>query len=189
MASNLARCGLLGRRTDTAFRRRRNSAYGPEPPREGRCNSRVGKTQGAGVSKRWRERLSYPLRAGSGPATPRTERRSSARGSIPHRVVDPCIKGEVILGNRIPGCRAAVALSDHSIEAARHTTKYQLIGRPLVGHLRKLISGPTAPNASARSIAPHDAPGLRFRHTAVDACLVAVRASCQTRRKAMSLPL
>src|SRR6266446_8767992 len=91
--------------------------------------------------------------------------------------------------NRIPGCRAAVALSDHSIKAARHTTKYQLIGRPLVGHLRKLISGPTAPNASARSITPHDAPGLRFRHTAVDACLVAVGAFYQTRRKAISLPL
>jgi hypothetical protein len=79
-----------------------------------------------------------------------------------HRVVDRCIKGEVILGNRIPGCRAAVALSDHSIKAARHTTKYQLIGRPLVGYLRKLISGPTAPNASARGITPHDGPGLRF---------------------------
>ena len=105
-----------------------------------------------------------------------------------HRVVDRRIKGEVILGNRIPGCCAAVELSDHSIEAARHTTKYQLIGRPLVGYLRKLISGPTAPNANARSIAPHDAPGLRFRHTAVDACLVAVRAFYQTRRKPVSPP-
>jgi hypothetical protein len=44
-------------------------------------------------------------------------------------------------------------------------------------------------NASARSIAPHDAPGLRFRDTAVDACLVAVGAFYQTRRKPMLLPL
>src|SRR5439155_18133858 len=100
-----------------------------------------------------------------------------------HRVVDRCIRGEVILGNRIPGCGAAVELSDHSIKAARHTTKYQLIGRRLLdGYLGKLISGPTSSNASARSIAPHDASGLRFRHTAVDACLVAVRAFYQTRR-------
>jgi hypothetical protein len=90
---------------------------------------------------------------------------------------------------RTPGCRRAAALSDHSIKAARYTTKYQLIGRLLGGYLGKLISGPTDPNAGARSIAPHDAPGLRFRHTAVDACLVAVGAVYQTRRKPMSLPL
>jgi hypothetical protein len=73
------------------------------------------------------------------------------------------------------------ALSDHSIKAARYATKYQLIGRLVGGYLGKLISGPTDPNAGARSIAPHDAPGLRFRHTAVDACLVAVGAFYQTR--------
>jgi hypothetical protein len=87
------------------------------------------------------------------------------------------------------GCRRAAALSDHSMKAARYATKYQLIGRLLGGYLGKLISGPTDPNAGARSIAPHDAPGLRFRHTAVDACLVAVGAFYQTRRKPMSLPL
>jgi hypothetical protein len=80
-------------------------------------------------------------------------------------------------------------LSDHLIKAARYTTKYLIIGRFLGGYLRKFMSSPTTPNASARSIAPHDAPGLRFRHTAVDACLVAVGAFYQTRRKPMSLPL
>src|SRR4029453_12620687 len=57
---------------------------------------------------------------------------------------------------RTPGCRRAAALSDHSIKAARYTTKYQLIGRLLGGYLGKLISGPTDPNAG---VAPHDAPG------------------------------
>ncbi len=75
-----------------------------------------------------------------------------------HRVVDRCIRGEVILGNRIPGCCAAVELSDHSIKAARHTTKYQLIGRLLGGYLGKLISGPTSSDASAQG---HVAPALK----------------------------
>jgi len=79
-------------------------------------------------------------------------------------------------------------LSDHSIKAARYTTKY-LIGRLLGGYLRKLIFSPTTSDASARSIAPHDAPGLRFRDTSIVACLVAVGAFYQTRRKPLSLPL
>src|ERR1700730_3981435 len=48
---------------------------------------------------------------------------------------------------------------------------------------------PTSPNAGACGIAPYDALDLRFRHSAIDACLVAVGAFYQTRRKPMSLPL
>jgi hypothetical protein len=81
------------------------------------------------------------------------------------------------------------ALSDHLIKAACYTTKNQLIGGVLGGYLGKLMPGPTSRNAGARGIAPHDSLGLRFRHTAVDACLVAVGAFYQTRRKPMSLPL
>ena len=81
-----------------------------------------------------------------------------------------------------------VAAIGPSIKAARHTTKY-LIGRLLGGYLGKLISIPTTPDASARTIAPHDAPGLRFRDTSIVACLVTVGAFYQTGRKPMSLPL
>ena len=75
---------------------------------------------------------------------------------------------------------AALALSDHSIKAARHATEYYLISR---------ILDPTGPNTGACGIAPYDALVLRFRHTAIDACLVAVGAFYQTRRKPTSLPL
>lgn len=81
------------------------------------------------------------------------------------------------------------ALSDHLIKAACDTTKNQFIGGVLGGYLGKLMPGPTSPDAGARGIAPHDALGLRFRHTDVDACLVAVGAFYQTRRKPLSLPL
>jgi len=85
----------------------------------------------------------------------------------------------------LPCLRGAVALSDHSIKAACHTTKY-LIGRLLAG---KLISIPTRPNASARTIAPHDAPSLSFRDASIVARIVAVGAFYQTGRKPMSLTL
>jgi hypothetical protein len=75
-------------------------------------------------------------------------------------------------------CR--LALSDHSIKAARHATKYYLISR---------ILDPKSPNAGACGIAPRDALGLRLRHTAIDAYLVAIGAFYQTRRKPMPLPL
>jgi hypothetical protein len=81
---------------------------------------------------------------------------------------------------RKPGSAALPALSDHSIKAARHAGKYNLVSR---------ILEPTSPNAGARGIAPRDAVGLRFRHTAIDACLVTVGAFYQTHRKPMSLPL
>jgi hypothetical protein len=83
--------------------------------------------------------------------------------------------------------KAASPLSDHSIKAARYTSKY-LIGRLLGAYLRKLISIPTTSNACARTIAPR-APGLKLRDTSIVACLVAVRAFYQTRRKPMPLRL
>ena len=83
--------------------------------------------------------------------------------------------------------KTALALSDHSIKAARYTSKY-LIGRLLGAYLRKLISIPTTSNACARTIAPR-APGLKLRDTSIVACLVAVRAFYQTRRKPMPLRL
>jgi hypothetical protein len=83
--------------------------------------------------------------------------------------------------------KAALALSHHSIKAARYTTKY-LIGRLLGAYLGKLISIPTTSNASARTIAPR-APGLKLRDTSIVACLVAVGALYQTGRKPMPLRL
>ena len=76
--------------------------------------------------------------------------------------------------------RPRPALSEHSIKAARHAAKYNLVSRILEA---------TSPNAGARGVAPRDALGLRFRHTAIDACLVTVGAFYQTHRKSMSLPL
>jgi len=70
--------------------------------------------------------------------------------------------------------------SPHSIKAARHATKYHLLSR---------ILDPTSPDAGACGIAPRDALGLRLRHTAIDAYLVAIGAFYQTRRKPMPLPL
>jgi len=65
--------------------------------------------------------------------------------------------------------------------AARYTTEYP-IDRRLGGH-------PTPPDASAHAIAPHSPVGLRLRDTSIVACLVAVRAFYQTRRKPKSLAL
>jgi hypothetical protein len=79
-------------------------------------------------------------------------------------------------------------LSDHSIKAARYTTKY-LTGRCWGGHPRRSIPTPTIPDASAHSIAPHDAPDLRFRDASIAARPVAVGAFYQTGRKTISLPL
>ena len=94
----------------------------------------------------------------------------------------------LITNSSLPRARrtAMSLLSDHLIKAARYATKY-LIGRLLGGYLRKWIFSPTAPYASARTITPHDAPGLRFRDTSIDACPVAVGAFYQTRREPLSL--
>ena len=94
----------------------------------------------------------------------------------------------LITNSSLPRARrtAMSPLSDHLIKAARYATKY-LIGRLLGGYLRKWIFSPTAPYASARTITPHDAPGLRFRDTSIDACPVAVGAFYQTRREPLSL--
>jgi hypothetical protein len=81
---------------------------------------------------------------------------------------------------------SASPLPDHSIKAGRYTSEY-LTGRLLAGSLRKLISSPATPDASAGAIAP-GAPCLRFRDTSIIACLVAVGAFHQAGRKPMSLP-
>ena len=83
--------------------------------------------------------------------------------------------------------RARVPLSDHSIKAARYTTKY-LIGRLLGRYLRKLGFGPTLPNASARAIAPY-APRLSLRDTSIVACIVTIGAFYHTGCEPLSLPL
>jgi hypothetical protein len=65
--------------------------------------------------------------------------------------------------------------------AARYTTEYP-IDRRLGGY-------PTPSDANAHAIAPHSPVGLRLRDTSIVACLVAVRAFYQTRRKPKSLAL
>src|ERR1700739_326816 len=71
-------------------------------------------------------------------------------------------------------------LPDDSIKAAsRYTTKYLIY--------RHLGAYPATPNASAHIVAPHAALGLRYRDTPIVACLIAVGAFRQTRRKAKSL--
>jgi hypothetical protein len=98
------------------------------------------------------------------------------------------VQSRWITNSSLPRARrtAMSPLADHLIKAARNTTKY-LIARLLGGYLRKWMFSPTAPYASARTITPHDAPGLRFRDTSIDACLVAVGAFYQTRREPLSL--
>jgi len=71
-------------------------------------------------------------------------------------------------------------LPDDSIKAAaRNTIKYLVY--------RHVGACPAIPDARAHIVAPHTALGLRLRDTPVVACLVAIGAFRQARRKATSL--